>query len=216
MVYIPFLTPLFTPHHTPNHKPHHYLPKPKMPNTPCSPLPYGHGPKPQIDTPLGFLTAPIFLSYAKSSSTPPGYDLVYSNAHSSSTSTSYLGYTELPIYSPQTCSRRCDATTGCKAFNIFFERTPTLKVGEQCRNSLSSTTIKCALWGEELGEGDGKNKGYRTWDFQVVVAGSNAYNKNGEAVPVRSEGVPSVPRLEGIGMRAVVVGMLAAGVVSMM
>jgi hypothetical protein len=181
-----------------------------MPTTPCSPLPYGAGPRALIDTPLGFLTNPVFLSHAKSSVTPAGYDLVYANGHSSSISPAYLGYAQLPVYDVQACSRRCDNTASCKAFNIFFERTPTLNVGETCRNSLSSTTIKCALWGEEL-RGEGKNTGYRVWDFQVVVAGSNAYNKNGEAV--RGMGVP---RLESAGMRALVVGVLAVGVISMM
>jgi hypothetical protein len=143
----------------------------------CEPLPYGHGPRTRIDTPLGFLTNNAFLSYAKTALTPRGYVRVYTNEHGSSVSDSYLRYDELNDYDSLDCARRCDETKGCKAFNIFFERTPALNVGPQCKTSLSSTTIKCALWGKELKGSDAKNVGYKRWDFWVVVAGSNAYNK---------------------------------------
>jgi hypothetical protein len=195
---------------------------PKMPTQtpikPCAALPYGYGPRALLDTPLGFLTAPIFRSYAKSSTTPRGYDLVYANSHSASTSAVYLRYDELAVYNVHTCARRCDATRGCKAFNIFFERTPTLNVGPQCKNSLSSTTIKCALWGSELVGGERENTGYMLYDFQVVVAGSNAYNKNGEVVRTSlvSDGVPSVSRLDGKGMCAVVALLVAVCLMSLL
>jgi hypothetical protein len=156
----------------------------------CEPLPYGHGPRATIDTPLGFLNNTEFMSYAKTALTPTGYSLVYSNEHGSSVSDSYLRYDELSMYSVHECSRRCNDTRDCRAFNIFFERTPALNIGPECKNSLSSTTVKCALWGDELNKKGAQNVGYARWDFQVVVAGSNAYNKvegavrNGAAVTI--------------------------------
>lgn len=39
------------------------------------------------------------------------------------------------------------------------------------------TVIKCAFWGEKLLAANVKNWGYRDWNFEVVMAGSNGYNK---------------------------------------
>jgi hypothetical protein len=60
--------------------------------------------------------------------------------------------------------------------------------------------------------------GYMLYDFQVVVAGSNAYNKNGEVVrtSLMSDGVPSVPRLDGKRMCAVVVVVVVACLMSVL
>jgi hypothetical protein len=83
---------------------------------------------------------------------------------------------------------------------------------------LSSTTIKCALWGSKLVGGERENTGYMLYDFQVVVAGSNAYNKNGEVVRTSlvSDGVPSVPRLDGKGMYAVMAVLVAVCLMSVL
>jgi hypothetical protein len=143
----------------------------------CEPLPYGHGPRAIVDTPLGFLNNTEFMSYAKTALAPSGYSLVYSNEHGSSVSDRYLRYDELDVYDVRECAQRCNDTRECRAFNIFFERSPALNIGPKCKNSLSSTTIKCALWGNELDAKDAQNVGYARWDFQVVVAGSNAYNR---------------------------------------
>jgi hypothetical protein len=64
----------------------------------------------------------------------------------------------------------------CQGFNIYFERSPAIQLGPKCRKSASRTIIKCALWGEPLRIEGAKNIGYREWDFDVVIAGSNGYN----------------------------------------
>jgi hypothetical protein len=147
----------------------------------CDPLPYGHGPRPNTDSVLAFLQNPDFSIIARNSAALGYYTSVYSNEYASSVSERYLRYDELEVYSASNCSKQCDQTEGCQAFNIYFERMPTLNLGPKCKTSLSSTMIKCVLWGSKLNESDATNRGYSRWDFEVVIAGSNAYNKGGEA-----------------------------------
>ncbi|EUC49470.1 hypothetical protein COCMIDRAFT_84457 [Bipolaris oryzae ATCC 44560] len=64
----------------------------------------------------------------------------------------------------------------CQGFNTYFERAPAIRLGPECRESTSRTVIKCALWGEPLRIEGAKNIGYREWDFDVVIAGSNGYS----------------------------------------
>lgn len=64
----------------------------------------------------------------------------------------------------------------CQGFNTYFERAPAIRLGPGCRESASRTIIKCALWGESLRIEGAKNIGYREWDFDVVIAGSNGYS----------------------------------------
>jgi hypothetical protein len=75
----------------------------------------------------------------------------------------------------------------------------------------------CAV-GKRIGGWGASEYGYMLYDFQVVVAGSNAYNKNREVVRTSlvSDGVPSVPRLDGKGMCAVVAVMVVVGLMSML
>ncbi|OAL04948.1 hypothetical protein IQ06DRAFT_102772 [Phaeosphaeriaceae sp. SRC1lsM3a] len=145
----------------------------------CKPLPHGHGPQPSDDSPIGFLNFPEFSNLARNVTTPSNYSKIYEDEHASTAADGYLGYDALEAYSTTECAGRCDSTDGCEAFNIFFERTPTLNVGPACNNSESSTTIKCAFWGTQLEASDATNRGYERWEFGVVVAGSNAYNRNG-------------------------------------
>lgn len=64
----------------------------------------------------------------------------------------------------------------CQGFNTYFERAPAVRLGPECRESTSRTVIKCALWGEPLRIEGAKNIGYREWEFDVVIAGSNGYS----------------------------------------
>jgi hypothetical protein len=146
----------------------------------CSPIGYGHGLRPTDDTTLAFLQDPNFSISALDAPVPSGYTLAYANERASSVSDKYIMYSELQDYGTTNCSKQCDRTAGCEAFNIFFERTPTLNLGPECKTSLSSTVIKCVLWGSRLDGLDATNRGYTQWDFDVVIAGSNAYNKGTE------------------------------------
>ena len=64
----------------------------------------------------------------------------------------------------------------CQSFNVYFERSPAIQLGPECRDSTSRTIIKCALWGEPLRIEGATNVGYKEWDFDVAIAGSNGYN----------------------------------------
>jgi len=66
----------------------------------------------------------------------------------SQTNSNYLqrGYTLLNEYSTQTCASKCDAIDGCAAFNIYFERDPTLNPNDaSCKNPPSTTNIKVSF-----------------------------------------------------------------------
>ncbi|EOA85223.1 hypothetical protein ACJQWK_06291 [Exserohilum turcicum] len=64
----------------------------------------------------------------------------------------------------------------CEGFNVYFERSPTIHLGPHCPDAPSRTLIKCAIWGEPLHEEKATNTGYREWDFDVAIAGSNGYS----------------------------------------
>ncbi|USP80254.1 hypothetical protein yc1106_07528 [Curvularia clavata] len=64
----------------------------------------------------------------------------------------------------------------CQSFNVYFERSPAIHLGPECREAESRTVIKCALWAEPLRIEGATNIGYREWDFDVAIAGSNGYN----------------------------------------
>jgi hypothetical protein len=143
----------------------------------CEPLPYGRGILPLVDTPDGFLNDSVFFSLALGAETPMTYTRVYVNRHGATRSGEHLGHNELDKYDVNECARRCDQTKDCEAFNIYLERTPDLNVGPNCTTSLSSTTVKCTFWGNRLNETDEMTESYWRWDFEVVVAASNAYNR---------------------------------------
>ncbi|KAH7406931.1 hypothetical protein DE146DRAFT_753472 [Phaeosphaeria sp. MPI-PUGE-AT-0046c] len=177
----------------------------------CEPISHGHGPQPSDDSPIGFLTYSEFSNMARNATTPNNYSRTYEDKHASTASDGYLGYDELEAYSTIECAGRCDSTEGCEAFNIYFERKPTLNVGPSCNNSESSTAIKCAFWGTQLEASDATNRGYNRWDFGVVVAGSNAYNRNGGTTKSAASLIP-IPTT-GI-MSLVILASLACGLLS--
>jgi hypothetical protein len=144
----------------------------------CEHMNYGKGgPQPFPDTALAFLQMPELSHMALDADIQPGYDLVYDNQHASSLSEKFLTFDTLDKYSTSECAFRCRKAEGCQAFNIFFERFPTFNLGLECRNTVATTAIKWALWGNKLNKTVATNTGYMRYDFQVVIAGSNAYNK---------------------------------------
>ena len=86
----------------------------------------------------------------------------------------------------------------CNSFNIYFERSPSINLGEECQDANSRTIVKCALWGEgNMREECATNTGYKNWKFEIVIAGSNGYvlgtgkEKSNEENPKTSEGEKS-------------------------
>ncbi len=111
-----------------------------------------------------------FLAYSGFSSTantaavasnvPEGYSLAFQNLQGSSQTVSYLGYKTLTSYDPVQCASFCDQQDGCVAFNIYFERDPTVDPNSSsCPNPPSTTNIKCVRWGVQVTAATATNNG---------------------------------------------------------
>ncbi|KAI5203542.1 hypothetical protein E4T38_05123 [Aureobasidium subglaciale] len=169
----------------------------------CKPQPTGAGKVPSPDTPDAFLAFSEFSDTAQSASTPAGYYNTFTDLKASNNAYGYMGYTVLSEYSTTTCASKCDAISGCAAFNIYFERDPTLNRSSipilpllqcfiltfraandaSCNNPASTTNIKCVFWGGPVTTGNAKNAGQWRRDFHVVIAGSNGYVSNKIVTP---------------------------------
>lgn len=70
------------------------------------------------------------------------------------------------------CASYCDQQDGCVAFNIYYERDPTLDANAQnCPNPASLTNIKCVKWGVKVNSDTATNTGQWRDSFQVVISG---------------------------------------------
>ncbi|KAF4554910.1 Hypothetical protein D9617_3g019790 [Elsinoe fawcettii] len=136
------------------------------------------------DTPSAFKTNALFASAASAAPVPTGYSQSFANRNGSNNAYGYLGYTRLSTYDTTSCAARCTAIFGCQSFNIYFERDPSQAPGTGCTNPPSVTYIKCVFWGGPLNVENANNYGQFRSQFQVVVAGSNAYQNNAILTPV--------------------------------
>lgn len=84
-----------------------------------------------------------------------------------------MGLHTFDTYDPAACQALCDAADLCTAFNIYFERDPTVNPADNCRDPPSVTNIKCTLWGSRLTPETAVNAGQLREDFHVVITGSN-------------------------------------------
>lgn len=181
-------------------------------SAPCAQQPTGYGPVATPDTVKAFLSLKDFASTSNAAATPQGYKVAFTDLNGSVQGTKYLGYKTLQTYSTIQCQQFCDQTNGCKACNIYFERNPTVYPAASCANPSSLTNIKCALWGQNIDDSLATNMGQYQKDFQVVIAGSNGYNKkmdpnsiSGFKGPVALGGAINSPLVNGydtyIGMK---------------
>ncbi|KAK6088256.1 hypothetical protein SCUP234_00744 [Seiridium cupressi] len=145
----------------------------------CSVQPAGAGPVPDPDTADAFLADSDLSSAANNAQTPAGFVQTFQDLQGSNSAYAYMGYTALSSYSAQTCADKCKAIAGCNAFNIYFERDPSLDPGSNCPNPPSTTVIKCVFWGGPVYSTNANNRGQWRNDFEVVIAGSNGYNTAG-------------------------------------
>ena len=153
-------------------------------NNNCNGIPLAKGPLPGFDTVWQFLHSEDMSSLATQAKTPEGYTRTFSNLHSSvhtSNTTDYLGSLMLDSYDPDVCARSCNnklfpGALYCYSFNIFLERSPTVKPGEGCLNPPATTLIKCTFWGRVATAQTVNNAGYREKDFTIAIAGSNGYD----------------------------------------
>ncbi|KAI4944730.1 hypothetical protein J4E91_008417 [Alternaria rosae] len=149
----------------------------------CSEQPLGKGPVPNPDTPEAFLAIEEISKAANDASTPAGYVNKFKNLKGSNNAVAYLGYKTLDTYDTQACADSCTEKEGCSAFNIFYERDPSVVPADSCSNPASTTVIKCVLWGSPVTAETAVNSGQWRADFHVVIAGSNGYDSE-RVVPV--------------------------------
>ncbi|KAG9733637.1 hypothetical protein KCU75_g18099, partial [Aureobasidium melanogenum] len=70
------------------------------------------------------------------------------------------------------------------AFNVYIQRDASLEPAAACPSPSSVIYARCVLWGSPLSSDSATNTGSMREQFEVVVAGSNAYQNNSLAVPV--------------------------------
>ncbi|KAG8628686.1 hypothetical protein KVT40_002551 [Elsinoe batatas] len=167
------------------------------PEDPCAPQPDGHGPgNLTVDA---FMTNPDFKQAALSApstvnSGSSTYNRVFSNLQGSVSANSYLGLHTLHAYDVNKCAAFCEETNLCTSFNIYIERDPALNPtkndstaptvwGYWCPLPDAITNYKCTLWGSALDASLATNKGQWRKDFEVVITGSNGYDKTNNTTP---------------------------------
>lgn len=142
----------------------------------CVNQPSGISYKTSPDDAGSFAADPYYANMAKAAGTPPGFTKVFGNLGASVNAPGYAGYTLLQTYDVQTCANKCNAIKGCSAFNIYFERDPSVDPNDpSCKDPPSVTNIKCVWYKEKFTTARATNKGQFRNKFQVVIAGSNGY-----------------------------------------
>ncbi|MCJ1479031.1 hypothetical protein MMC13_007715 [Lambiella insularis] len=145
----------------------------------CASQPAGSGPVPTPDTVDAFHADPELQASATNAPTPDGYAEVFVNLQDSLSASNYMGLHTLHSYDSLGCASLCDQASGCQAFNLYVERDPSLDPNAvDCPNPPSTTNYKCTLWGAPVSPDEATNGGQWRDSFQVVITGSNAYNKN--------------------------------------
>lgn len=174
----------------------------KWANSTCTPLPAGSGPNPSPDTPEAFVDYGPFSQTAQSAGTPDGYDVTFTDLHATDYAQDSLGYQDFASYDPNACAAKCTAEAECAAFNIYFERSPSVDPADGCTNPPSTTSIRCVLFSgllsPQIAENPDNSGQYRR-DFRVVIAGSNGYIKEGSNDPgnPNNPGNPGSPDIAG-------------------
>ncbi|KAI9048530.1 hypothetical protein LZ554_007363 [Drepanopeziza brunnea f. sp. 'monogermtubi'] len=156
----------------------------------CAAQPAGTGPRVTIpdDSAASFLSWQPFkdnaIAAAAPAQVPPGYSLAFSNLKGSSQTVSYLGFKTISQYDPVACASYCDKQAGCIAFNLYYERDPSVHPdATDCPDPTSVTNIKCVRWGIAINATTATNTGQYRDSFKVVISGSNGYNKNAGPAP---------------------------------
>ncbi|KKY20496.1 putative carbohydrate-bindinglike protein [Diplodia seriata] len=139
-----------------------------------------------VSSVAAFKSSTKIAQVANDAVTPSGYFANFKNKQAANSAYAYLGYKVLQDgYNVDSCAQECTDKEGCLAFNIYFERDPTVEPGEGCTNPDAFANIKCSFWGSALDETTATNDGQWRADFQVGIAGSNAYtsDKVGPSIP---------------------------------
>lgn len=140
---------------------------------------------------------------AMSAVTPPGYQRTFRDMNASVSANSYLGLQTMRSYDTVGCSKWCDNTTLCTGFNIFHERDPVQDPGQNCPNPPTIVNYKCTLWGSGVELAAANNFGQWREQYQVVISGSNGYEKTNTTQPITPKGCLKPQRCTRGALRAV-------------
>ncbi|CAD0114378.1 unnamed protein product [Aureobasidium uvarum] len=145
----------------------------------CAKQKAGKGPVASPDTPEAFLALDQLSTLSTTMATPYGYSQVFANQKASLSASVYMGLHTLDSYDVPGCQSICDQNSGCVAFNMYAERDPILDPNPtKCPNPASTTNYKCTIWGAPVSVEQANNFGQWRASFSVVIAASNAYNKD--------------------------------------
>ncbi|KAL2289932.1 hypothetical protein FJTKL_01211 [Diaporthe vaccinii] len=146
----------------------------------CVPQPEGFGPRPAEDTPSAFRRSKYFHDALRYALSPRGYKLASQDLDGAmENDLSFLGTHLLKHYDTDECARFCNDMPKCASFNLYFERDPVYEpnMTAGCPNPPSTTNINCVLWHSHLYADEFINFGVTRENFQVIITGSNIYNK---------------------------------------
>ncbi|KAI7051746.1 hypothetical protein KC362_g13 [Hortaea werneckii] len=135
------------------------------------------------DTAAAFHDNDHYAQAAKAAKAPAGYKEAFNNLQSSVEMIGYHGLRTIGEYDPELCAELCKKDEGCVAFNMYFERSPSYATSDTCRDPPSTTYIKCTFYGFPISAEASTNKQQHRHDFDVVRAGSNAYNREDIPAP---------------------------------
>jgi hypothetical protein len=91
--------------------------------------PTGSGPKPAIDSATEFLKLTDFSTAATGATTPSGYINTFTDQKAALSGCGYMGYKTYKSYDVAKAAQDCGNISGCKGFNIFYERDPSVVSG---------------------------------------------------------------------------------------
>ncbi|KXH38832.1 hypothetical protein CNYM01_06011 [Colletotrichum nymphaeae SA-01] len=159
------------------------------PEDPCAVQPDGYGTQVQPDTVEAFQSFAQFHKEAQSAANPSGYANTFKDLSAAVNANSYLGLYTLKSYDVAACAAKCDATNLCTGINIYVERDPSINPsGCSCTNPASISNYKCTLWGSGVDKAAAVNTGQTRDGFQVVITGSNGYEKTNTTTPTTPSG----------------------------
>jgi hypothetical protein len=154
------------------------------PEDPCAAQPNAYAPLTTPDTLDAFKQNSVYHDLAKNAETPSGWTQSFVDQSGSVSGSGYLGYKDLTSYDVSACSAYCDETSTCTGFNVFIERNPKWNPRQcSCDKPDSIARFKCSIWGQDVTKDTATNVGQSQDGFDVVVVGSNGYNKQTYSPP---------------------------------
>lgn len=125
-----------------------------------------------------FVSNSVYSDLANNAKIPDGYSRVMKNGGGFLSASNYMGLRTLKSYDTLGCASLCDQASGCEEFNVYIERDPSLDLNKySCPDPSSVTNYECTLWSAAVSAAEATSKGQWRDSFQVMIAGSNAYNK---------------------------------------